>query len=104
MNKAITNRKRPRQDQRRRSSNVTSSMLGRSKNTSTLGEIVSFNYTKSDKNVIGLIKSIREGLEDSDTEESFVADSQPKGGDVAYSSDTRKSKRSAKTTHASPTA
>ncbi|GKB85837.1 ATP-dependent DNA helicase PIF1-like protein [Tanacetum coccineum] len=33
------------------------------------------------------------GLEDSDTEESLVADSQPKGGDVACSFDMRKSRR-----------
>ncbi|GJV37702.1 hypothetical protein Tco_1410179, partial [Tanacetum coccineum] len=35
----------------------------------------------------------REGVEDSNTEGSFVADSLPKGGDVACSSDTRKRKR-----------
>ncbi|GJU15981.1 reverse transcriptase domain-containing protein [Tanacetum coccineum] len=38
-------------------------------------------------------KRMREELEDSDTEASFVADSQSKGGDVACSSDTRKRKR-----------
>ncbi|GJS99240.1 reverse transcriptase domain-containing protein [Tanacetum coccineum] len=38
-------------------------------------------------------KQRREELEDSDAEGSFVADSQPKGGDVACSSDTRKRKR-----------
>ncbi|GJZ78621.1 retrovirus-related pol polyprotein from transposon TNT 1-94 [Tanacetum coccineum] len=46
MNKAITNKKRPRQDQRRRSSNIISSTLRRSKKTSTLWEIVSLNYIK----------------------------------------------------------
>ncbi|GJS90413.1 hypothetical protein Tco_0773049 [Tanacetum coccineum] len=40
-----------------RSSNVKSSMLGRSKRTLTLGEIVSLNFIKSNENVIGLIKS-----------------------------------------------
>ncbi|GKD84972.1 hypothetical protein Tco_1356126 [Tanacetum coccineum] len=63
MNKAITNKKRSRQDQRRRSSNVISSMLGRSMKTSTLGEIVSLNYIKSNKNFIGLIKSIRQTVD-----------------------------------------
>ncbi|GKA83816.1 ATP-dependent DNA helicase PIF1-like protein [Tanacetum coccineum] len=38
-------------------------------------------------------KAPREELEDSDTEESFVAESQPKGGEAGCSSDTRKRKR-----------
>ncbi|GJV72200.1 retrovirus-related pol polyprotein from transposon TNT 1-94 [Tanacetum coccineum] len=36
---------------------------------------------------------VREELEDSDAEASFVTDNQPKGGDVACSSDKRKRKR-----------
>ncbi|GKE83041.1 hypothetical protein Tco_1553041, partial [Tanacetum coccineum] len=38
-------------------------------------------------------RSIGEKLEDSDAEESFVADSQPKGDDVGCSSDTKKKRR-----------
>nr|GEZ81070.1 hypothetical protein [Tanacetum cinerariifolium] len=49
-------------------------------------------------------KQRREDLEDSDAKASFVADSQPKGEDVAYSSNKRKIKRSAKTTLALPMA
>ncbi|GJV77793.1 hypothetical protein Tco_1509377 [Tanacetum coccineum] len=41
-------------------------------------------------------KQRREELQDSDADESFVADSEAKGGDVRCSSDTRKRKRSAK--------
>ncbi|GJW86163.1 ATP-dependent DNA helicase PIF1-like protein [Tanacetum coccineum] len=47
---------------------------------------------------------VREWVEDSDVEESFVAESVSKEGDVACSSDTRKMRRSDKTTHTSPTA
>ncbi|GKA65300.1 retrovirus-related pol polyprotein from transposon TNT 1-94 [Tanacetum coccineum] len=45
-----------------------------------------------------------EGVEDSNAEGSFIADNLPKGGDMACSSNTRKRKRSAKTTHALPMA
>ncbi|GKD88823.1 hypothetical protein Tco_1364330 [Tanacetum coccineum] len=38
-------------------------------------------------------KSGEEGVEDSDAEESFVAESEPKQGDVVCSSDTRERKR-----------